>query len=320
MNKKPVIIDTDPGIDDAMMLIYAFASDALDVKLVTTEAGNLSQAKTSYNAQALLSYLQVDVEIAKGLEHPILRPLEVAEDIHGETGFGTITFPAPTLPLSERGAVEAMRQVLLASDEPMTIIATGPLTNVAALLLAHPEVKPHIAHISWMGGSAVGGNMSPTAEFNAYVDPHAAEIVFRSGVRITMSGLDVTHKAYVTLPEVARIRAIGTPFAQRVEQMLTFYLANMHETPFHTPNYSTTLRFHDLCAVIAVTHPHVFSGMDCYVSVVVDGQAAGTTHVDYMGRTGLLPNAHVLHTVDRDAFVDLFVDAVTRMNERVQDA
>lgn len=317
MRKIPVIIDTDPGIDDAMMLIYAFANEQLDVKLVTTEAGNLSQAKTSYNAQALLSYLQVDVEIAKGLDHPILRPLEVAEDIHGVTGFGTITFPEPTLPLSERGAVAAMYAVLTESDEPMTIIATGPLTNVAALLLAYPEVKQHIAHISWMGGAAVGGNMSPTAEFNAYVDPHAVEIVFRSGVPMTMSGLDVTHKAYVTIPEVDRIRDINTPFAERVEKMLTFYLANMHETPFHTANYSTTLRFHDLCAVIAVTHPHIFSGMDCYVTVALEGPAAGTTLVDYSAQSGREPNVHVLHTVDREAFVQLFVEAVQKMNDRI---
>ncbi|MGB6408778.1 MAG: nucleoside hydrolase, partial [Planococcus donghaensis] len=158
MTKLPIIIDTDPGIDDAMMLTLAFANEeALDVRLVTTCSGNISQDKTNYNARSFLSYIGANVEIARGLEQPIFRELEVAEDIHGESGFGNVQFPAPTLPVSKRPAVTAMLETILASDEKITIVATGPLTNVAALLLAHPEVKPKIERISWMGGAAVGG-------------------------------------------------------------------------------------------------------------------------------------------------------------------
>lgn len=317
MAKIPVIIDTDPGIDDAMMLIYAFASDQLNIQLITTEAGNLTQQKTAYNARALVSYLQQHIEVAQGLEAPLLRKLEVAEDIHGATGLGNIELPEPTIAISERGAVRAMYEVLMASTEPMTIIATGPLTNIAALLTAHPEVKSRIERISWMGGSATAGNVTPTAEFNAYVDPHAAEIVFRSGLRILMSGLDVTHKAYVTLPETERIAQLNTPFSDNVVKMLTFYLNMMQPTPFHAANYSETLRFHDVCAVMAITQPQLFDGMDCFVEVVLEGAAAGTTLVDYTKRSEKQPNAHVFYAVQREQFVEQFIEAVIKMNERL---
>ncbi|WP_156312243.1 nucleoside hydrolase [Lysinibacillus contaminans] len=318
MRKIPVIIDTDPGIDDAMMLTYACASEELDILLVTTAAGNISQDKTNYNARAFLSYIGANVEVAQGLDKPILRELEVAEDIHGESGLGNVDLPAPTLPCSERPAIQAMVETLLASPVPVTIVATGPLTNIAALLLAHPEVKSKIKVISWMGGSAVGGNMSPTAEFNAYVDPHAVEIVFRSGLPIVMSGLDVTHKAYVTVEETQRIAAIGTDFSDKVVKMLTFYLGVMKRTPFHAENYDSTIRFHDLCAVAYVLSPELFEGQDCYVEVSLDGVTAGTTVVDYMGASGKTPNVKVLHSVKREAFVEQFMQAVEVISTRIK--
>lgn len=319
MTKLPIIIDTDPGIDDAMMLTLAFANDdALDVRLVTTCSGNISQNKTNYNARAFLSYIGADVEIARGLEKPIFRELEVAEDIHGESGFGNVQFPEPSLPVSERQAVTAMLETIMMSDEKMTIVATGPLTNVAALLLAHPEVKPKIERISWMGGAAVGGNMSPTAEFNAYVDPHAVEIVFRSGVPIVMSGLDVTHKAFVTPDEAKDILNIGTEFAEKAYHLVTYYLDVMKKTPFHEENYDQVLHFHDVCAVMYLLNPDIFKGQDCYVEVALEGTTAGTTVVDYTNRTGKTANVHVLHTVNREKFVKEFLKAVKIISDRLK--
>ena len=319
MSKLPIMIDTDPGIDDAMMLTLAFANDdALDVRLVTTCSGNISQDKTNYNARTFLSYIGADTEIARGLEKPIFRELEVAEDIHGESGFGNVQFPAPTLPASERSAITAMRETLMASKENMTIVATGPLTNVAALLLAHPEVKPKIDRISWMGGAAAGGNVTPTAEFNAYVDPHAAEIVFRSGVPIVMSGLDVTHKAFVTREEADSILKIGTEFAEKAYHLVTYYLDVIKKTPFHEDNYDQVLHFHDVCAVMYLLKPELFQGQDCYVELALEGAAAGATVVDYTNRTNKKPNAHVLHTVNREAFVAEIVKAVEVISERLK--
>ncbi len=319
MTKLPIIIDTDPGIDDAMMLTLAFANnEALDVRLVTTCSGNISQDKTNYNARAFLSYIGADVEIARGLEQPIFRELQVAEEIHGESGFGNVQFPAPTLPVSKRPAILAMLETIMTNDEKITIVATGPLTNVAALLLAHPEVKPKIERISWMGGAAVGGNMSPTAEFNAYVDPHAVEIVFRSGIPVVMSGLDVTHKAFVTIDEAKSILNIGTEFAEKAYHLVTYYLDAIKRTAFHEENYDQVLHFHDVCAVMYLLKPELFEGQDCYVEVALEGITAGATIVDYTNRSGKTANVHVLHSVNREEFVKEFVKAVKIISERLK--
>lgn len=319
MNKIPVIIDCDPGIDDTMMLALAFARPELDVKLVTVEAGNLTIDKTIYNALSFLTYIDIDVEVAKGLQQPMFREQEVAEDIHGEGGLGNVKWADPVLQASNRTAIQAMVDVLLSAEEPITIVATGPLTNIAALLFAHPEVKPAIKEISWMGGSAVGGNMSTTAEFNAYVDPHAVEFVFRSGIPIIMSGLDVTHKAYITRDEMTALSHLGTPFAAKVAEMMNFYTFTQSQTPFYAPGFEEQIRIHDICAVACLVAPEIFKGDDYFVEVELNGVLTqGTTVVDYVNKTGKTPNVHVLHTVDRQAFIDLFFDAITTIGKKLQ--
>ncbi|MHA6260803.1 nucleoside hydrolase [Sporosarcina sp. CAU 1771] len=316
--KIPVIIDCDPGIDDVMALTLAYAHPELDVRLITTEPGNQTQAKTLYNARAFLTYIQQDVEIAKGLDQPIFRRLQVAAEVHGESGLGNVEFPEPTLQTSKRSAIEAIKETLLESEEPIVLIATGPLTNIGALLLAHPEVKSKIKYISYMGGAAVGGNMSPTAEFNVYVDPHAAQIVFASGVPIVMSGLDVTHKAYVTLSELDKIEAIGTDFAQKIGTMLRFYINAAKKTGFHEENFEHVIRLHDLCAVSYVLTPELFDGDDCYVEVELEGRlTSGTTVVDYDQKTGKDHNVKVLHSVNREAFVEQFFNAVQKISQAI---
>ncbi|MFF2753747.1 nucleoside hydrolase [Psychrobacillus sp. NPDC058041] len=314
----PVIIDCDPGIDDVMALTLAFANPELDIKLISTEPGNQTQEKTIYNALAFTSYMKKNIEVARGLDKPFFRKLEIADEVHGDNGLGDVHFPEPTLKLSNRTAVEAMKETLLTSDEQIILIATGPLTNVGALLLAHPEVKSKIKYISYMGGAAVGGNMSPTAEFNVYVDPHAADIVFRSGIPIVMSGLDVTHKAYVTIEELDEIEAIGSEFAHKVATMLRFYIHTAKQTAFHTPNFEGQIRLHDLCAVSYVLTPELFEGDDCYVAVELEGRlTAGTTVVDYSQRTGLPHNVKVLHTVQREKFLEQFLNAVKVMSQQI---
>ena len=314
----PIIIDCDPGIDDVMALTLAFAHPELDIKLITTEPGNQTQEKTIYNALAFTSYMKKDIEIARGLDNPFFRKLEIADEVHGENGLGDVQFPKPTIKLSERTAIQAMRETLLSSEEQIVLIATGPLTNVGALLLAHPEVKSKIKYISYMGGAAVGGNMTPTSEFNVYVDPHAAEIVFQSGIPIVMSGLDVTHKAYVTLEELENIEENGSDFAQKIGKMLRFYIHTAKQTAFHSPEFENRIRLHDLCAVSYVITPELFEGDDCFVGVELEGKlTAGTTVVDYEQRTGLPHNVKVLHTVDREKFVEQFLNAVNIMNRQI---
>ncbi|WKA56877.1 nucleoside hydrolase [Planococcus shenhongbingii] len=316
----PVIIDCDPGIDDVMALTLAFAHPELEIKLITTEAGNQTQAKTVANALAFTSYLGQNIEIAKGLEKPMFKELEIADAVHGDNGLGNVEFPEPTLKLSERTAIDAMRQVLMDSAEQVVLIATGPLTNLGALLFTHPEVKQKIKFISYMGGAAVGGNMSPTAEFNVYVDPHAADLVFRSGVPIVMSGLDVTHKAFVSMKELQDIESIGSDFALKISKMLRFYVKEARQTAFHTPEFEERFRLHDLCAVSYVLTPELFEGDDCFVQIETVGLlTAGTTVVDYVQRSGKPANAKVLHTVDREKFVAQFVDAIKKMSQQTAD-
>ncbi len=318
MNKTPVIIDCDPGIDDAMMLTLAFSRPELDIKLVATEAGNVSTDKTTYNALSFLTYIGQDVEVARGLNQPIFRAQEIADYVHGEGGLGNVKWADPILKESKRPAITAMCEILLESKEPVIIIATGPLTNIGALLLAHPEVKDKIKLISWMGGAAVGGNMSTTAEFNAYVDPHAAELVFRSGVPIIMSGLDVTHKAYITREEMEGLRLQGTPFAEKCSDMMKFYTFTQSQTPFHAPHYEEQIRVHDVCAVAALVTPQIFKGDDYYVEIELDGRLTqGATIVDYMHKTGKTPNAKVLHSVDREGFVKLFFEACETIGQQL---
>lgn len=319
MAKIPIIIDTDPGIDDAMMLTFAFANNhALDIRLVTTSSGNISQDKTNYNARTFLSYIGANVEIARGIESPLIRELEVAKEIHGENGLGNVQFVTPMLPISYRPAITAMQETILRSSEKITIVATGPLTNVATLLLMYPEVKPKIERISWMGGAAVGGNVTSTAEFNAYVDPHAVKIVFQSGIPIVMSGLDVTHKAFITIDEVKNILNIGTEFTNKLYQMVTFYLENINKTPFHSENFDQVLHFHDVCAVMYLLKPHFFEGNDYFVEIELEGNTVGTTIVDYSYQTGNAPNVHVLHSVDRQSFVAEFMKAVEIISKRIK--
>jgi pyrimidine-specific ribonucleoside hydrolase len=211
-----------------------------------------------------------------------------------------------------------MQETLSKSDEKITIVVTGPLTNVASLILAHPEIKSKIERISWMGGTAVRGNVIPTAEFNAYVDPHAVEIVFRSGIPIVMSGLDVTEKAFITIDEMKNILDKRSEFTQKLNQMVEFYLKNIKKTPFHEENYDQVLAFHDVCAVMYLLKPQIFEGQDYFVEVELEGITAGTTVVDYMETTGKAPNVYVLYGVNREAFVAEFKKAVEIITERIQ--
>ncbi|WP_241536007.1 nucleoside hydrolase [Indiicoccus explosivorum] len=307
----PVIIDCDPGIDDVMALLLAFVRPELDVRLITTEAGNQTQDKTSFNARGFADLMKQKIEVARGLEQPLMRTLEVAGHVHGDTGLGSLTLDEPVTKESRRSAIDALRETILESPEETVLVATGPLTNIGALFLAHPEVKAHIRYISFMGGAAVGGNVTPTAEFNVYTDPEAADLVFRSGVPIVMSGLDVTHKAYMTEQDLQAIEAIGTPLAREIIAMLKFYGKAAQQTPFHEPHFADVIRLHDLCAVAYAIKPELFAGMDCHVEIETEGRlTSGTTVVDYTNRTKKPANAHVLHSVDREAFVRLFTDAV----------
>lgn len=186
----PVILDCDPGHDDAIALILALASPELKVLAVTTSAGNQTQEKTLNNALRILTLLgRDDIPVAAGAPKPLARELIIADNVHGESGLDGPTLPDPAFAPQAMTALELMVKCLRESPEPVTLVPTGPLTNIALLLAAHPELKPNIARIVLMGGAAGAGNWTPAAEFNIYVDPEAADMVFQSGIPITMCGL-----------------------------------------------------------------------------------------------------------------------------------
>ncbi len=301
----PVILDGDPGHDDAIAWTLAKASGRMDILAVTSVAGNQTIQKTTYNTQRICTLLGIDAPIAQGRPRPLIEPPMNAPSVHGESGLDGPPLPEPAMGLSELSACELMAKILRESLTPVTIISTGPLTNTAALLLAHPELKEKIARISLMGGGIAYGNWTPAAEFNILVDPEAAKIVFRSGVPILMAGLDVTEKALILPEDFRRIAAIGNPVADIVAQWLEFFYI------FHKNLGYDGAPMHDPCAVMALLHPEVFTMKPLYVQIETAGKyCRGATVGDPLGVTGHAPNATCILNVDRKRFADLLVDAM----------
>lgn len=210
MNKRPIIIDTDPGIDDALAIAIALFSDELDVRLISTVAGNVGLDKVTYNALRLLKYFgREDVPVAVGADRPLIREFEDASSVHGKSGMEGFDFEEPTQQPLKENAVDAMRNVIMNSSEPVTLVPIAPLTNIALLLKTYPEVKRNIREIVLMGGSASRGNKGVMAEFNIALDPEAAHMVFHSGVKLTMVGLDVGLKALVLPEDSEEIRTMN---------------------------------------------------------------------------------------------------------------
>lgn len=303
----PVIIDCDPGHDDAIALLMAFASDRLDVKAVTVVAGNQTLPKTLNNALRVLSFAGIDVEVAPGAEKPLVRGLVTAPEVHGESGLDGPSLPAPTLRPSSRPAWEAIADIVRRSPQKVTLIPLGPLTNIATALLTAPDIRENIARITLMGGTARDGNWSPTAEFNILVDPEAARIVFHSGIPITMIGLDVTHKAQLYAEDVEALRAMGGRVPRMVAELMDFY------SLFHERFGFRGSPLHDPCAVAAVIDPSVVDTRHLYVDVETRGElTTGQTVVDFYGVTGRPANVDVGLDIDRERFVGMLFEAMRR--------
>ena len=310
----PVLLDCDPGHDDALAIVLAAASPAIDLLGITTVAGNQTLEKTTLNARRVCTVAGItSVPIAAGRAQPLHwrqhGRLRAAADIHGETGLDGPAFGEPTVQVEPADAVEFMRTVILAADRPVTLVATGPLTNVAALLLAHPEVAGRFGEIVVMGGSTERGNVTPYAEFNVAVDPEAADIVLGSGLPVTMCGLNVTHQALATGDVLDRIAALGTPLAGICVELLTFFAGSYRRVfGFDAPP------LHDPVAVARVIDPTVVTTVEANVAVELTGMhTRGATVVDLHGVTGRPPNARVAVGLDAGRFWDLVVAAVVAL-------
>src|SRR3954471_4917196 len=228
----PIILDCDPGHDDAVALLLAAGNDAIDLLAVTTVAGNCPLELATLNARRVAALAGLDgVPIAAGAAGPLRGELVTAPDIHGETGLDGYELTTGEAPLAPRSAIELMADTLEAAPEPVTLVPTGPLTNVAQLLSARPDLHGRIREIVLMGGSTGRGNVTPLAEFNIYVDPEAAAIVFGSGLPLTMIGLNLTHQALATRDTQARIRALDTAPGHAVADWMEFF-GSRYETVF----------------------------------------------------------------------------------------
>lgn len=308
--KIPLILDGDPGHDDAIAWTIAHASGKFDILAACAAAGNQTIEKTTYNALRVCALIGLHVPVASGCPGPLMAELKIAPSVHGESGLDGPPLPEPVFePVKER-SVELMAKVIRECDRPVTIVSTGPMTNTAALLLAYPELKSRIARVSMMGGGLNNGNWTPAAEFNILVDPEAAKIVFESGVPITMAGLDVTEKALVLPEDFERIRAQGTPVSDVVSQWLEFFYI------YHRNLGYDGAPMHDPCAVMALLHPEVFTMKDVYVQIETCGDyCRGATVPDWNGRLGKAPNVTAIVDVDRKAFCDRLVELIGRYRE-----
>ncbi|MGR6759197.1 pyrimidine-specific ribonucleoside hydrolase RihA [Aeromonas veronii] len=302
----PVILDCDPGHDDAIALILALASPELKVLAVTTSAGNQTPDKTLNNALRILTLLgRNDIPVAAGAPKPLARELIIADNVHGESGLDGPKLPEPAFAPQAMTGLELMAKCLRESPQPVTLVPTGPLTNIALLLAAHPELKGKIARIVLMGGAAGAGNWTPAAEFNIYVDPEAADMVFKSGIPITMCGLDVTHEAQVMDEDIERVRAITNPVAQCVAGLLDFFMIYHRDPKWGFAGAP----LHDPCTIAWLLAPELFHGVECRVDIETRGEhTVGMTVVDRYGLTGKPANALVLLGLDRAGFIDLLVE------------
>ena len=306
----PVILDGDPGHDDAMAWMLAQASPMLDIRAVTSVSGNQTIEKTTYNAQRIMTLLGITAPLAMGLPHPLLAEAMAAPSVHGESGLDGPTLPEPAVFPGPMPSIELMARVLRDSHDPVTLVPTGPLTNIAALLLAYPELKGKIGQISLMGGGVSHGNWTPAAEFNILVDPEAADLVFRSGIPIIMAGLDVTEQALIFPEDFERVRAVGNPVASVVADWLEFFYG------FHQKIGYAGAPVHDAVAVAALVRPDIFRFEEMYVEVETGGTyCRGCTVGDRYHLTDKAPNARVIMGLDRDAFAGLLVDAVRTYGE-----
>lgn len=303
----PIILDCDPGHDDAVAILLAAADPRLELLAITTVAGNQTLDKCTLNARRVCTLGGIDrVPIAAGADRPLTRPPRVAADIHGTSGLDGVDWPEPTVDVVDQSAVELMAELLSGRTEPVTLVPTGPLTNVATLLSTHPELVDRIGRIVLMGGSTGRGNATPYAEFNILVDPEAANLVFESGVPITMIGLNVTHQALVTEAVQRRLTAIGGPVAEACVALMMFY-ADRYEQRHGMPSPP----LHDPVAVAAVIDPDVVRTVSAPVVVETTGtHTAGATVVDLHHVTGRPDSAEVAVDLEVRTFFDLVVGAV----------
>jgi purine nucleosidase len=312
--KRPIILDCDPGLDDAMAILLARGCPDIDLLAITTVAGNQTLDKTTLNARRVCTAAGIhDVPIFAGCDRPLKRRLSVAADIHGASGLDGPSFGAPTVDVADEHAVDYLIRTLLASDGGITLVPIGPLTNIAAALRREPRIVEHTREVVLMGGAYTRGNRTPAAEFNIFVDPEAAAIVFEAGWPVTMVGLDLTHQAALPQQVLDEIRAMGTSLSSMVADMLEALRGNYRRAAgFPDPPV------HDPCAVARVARPELVEVEDAFVAVETAGKwTSGMTVTDFGLKLGYPGNAKVATRLDKGGFWTLMLDALRAVDPAI---
>jgi inosine-uridine nucleoside N-ribohydrolase len=309
MTPTPIILDCDPGHDDAIALLLAIASPEVELIGVTTVAGNTTIDKATNNALRILELAgRSDIPVYRGAERPFIRKQDVAAHVHGESGLDGPDLPQPTTRAQELHAVDYLAQEIRARDGKVTLIPTGPLTNIGLLFALHPDVRPE--RIVLMGGAIGEGNRTPAAEFNIWADPEAAERVFLEGLDTTMVGLDVTHRALITDAHTERMRSAGR-VGKVVAELMDFY-ARFHKSRYPDLDGSP---MHDPVCVAHVIDPSLMTVLDAFIAVDCSGGPSwGRTNVDWRGREHFgAPNAKVGVDIDGNRFAELIVERISSL-------
>jgi purine nucleosidase len=307
MTLRKIILDCDPGQDDAVAILLALASPELDVIAITVVAGNIGLDTTTWNARALVELAGCTTPVHAGCPRPLVRAPIDAVEFHGENGIAGASLSPPIHPLAHRHAVDMIRDLVRGHDPgEITIVATAPLTNLACALVQAPDIATRLCEIVLMGGAIGPGNTTPAAEFNMLADPHAAAVVFGSGARIVVTPLELTHQAVADRARSGAIRALSNESGRQVADILESYVTTTAFGDAGGP-------LHDPCAVGYVLWPDLMSGRDCRVEVV-------TEEGDGLGRTRIGPpspgrpaNAHVLDHLDADGFFRRLTERLGRL-------
>lgn len=301
LKKYPLILDCDPGVDDVFAILLAHRKPEIDLKAICTVSGNVGIEMTTYNARLVAGLLEADCIIAKGAPKPLSKDAPPIGTVHGKDGLGGHAHMFGSerlLPLSEMNALDTYRKILTESEEPVYIAAVGPLTNLALLFLAYPELKSKIAAVSIMGGAIKMGNITPYSEFNFFKDPEAADIVMKSGVELLMCSLNVTQKATLTENEIRTMSGFHDEFTDFSMKILSSYVAE--DTAIHDP-----------CAILALTDPDMFQYKDLYVEIDTrEGITQGMSFVDAKRNALEKPNCRVFYDMDSSFFRKSILDAL----------
>lgn len=308
---QKIIIDTDPGQDDGVALLLALASPELEILGLTTVAGNVPLPLTQRNARVVCELAKrTDIKVFSGSDRPLKKPLVTAENVHGKTGLDGIELPEPTMPLQEQHAVDFLIETFRnAPEKTITLCTLGPMTNIAHALMKAPDIATRIKNIVLMGGGFFeGGNITPSAEFNMFVDPDAAKVVFDAGIDLTIVPLDVTHKAMTNAQWIKDLRAMNTAVGEAVAAWTDFF------ERYDKEKYgSSGAPLHDPCVIGYLLRPDLFSGRHINVEIEADSAlTAGATVADWWRVTDRKANAYFLNQIDRDGFFELLTERLGR--------